>query len=141
MDFIRAWEHPYVQFCGKLTVPWGCRADLGIPVPYDQWCRVLRGLVRPASARSSYIYQAKHDYATFDPLWPTRLLIGHELVGSQCLEYVHAQSSAARYTAPAQINSSKHRADSHSTMGNTAPYGSKNPRKIVQNRSAVIHSV
>ena len=44
--------------------------------PYDQWCRALRGLVRPASAGSDSIYQAKHDYVTFDSLGPGRLQTG-----------------------------------------------------------------
>ena len=44
--------------------------------PYDQWCRALWGSVRPASTRSGYICQAKHDYVTFDPLGPGRLLTG-----------------------------------------------------------------
>ena len=44
--------------------------------PYDQWCRALRGPVSPASARSEYIYQAKHDYVTFDPLGSGKLLTG-----------------------------------------------------------------
>ena len=73
--------------------------------PYDQWCRALRGPVRPVSAGLGYIYQAKQDYVTFDPLGPTRLLTGLlwvEIVGSPCLEVVHAQSSAVGYTAPAQ---------------------------------------
>ena len=37
---------------------------------YDQWCRALPDPMRPASARSIYIYRAKHDYMTFDPLGP-----------------------------------------------------------------------
>ena len=37
---------------------------------------LIRDLVRPASARSDYIYQAKHDYVTSDPLGPGRLLTG-----------------------------------------------------------------
>ena len=35
--------------------------------PYGRWCRALRGPVRPASTHLGYIYQAKHDYVTFDP--------------------------------------------------------------------------
>ena len=55
-------------------------------------------LRRPASARSGYIYQAKHDYVTFDPLGPGRLLTGllwHEIAGSLFLKVIHAQPSAA----------------------------------------------
>ena len=44
--------------------------------PYDHSCWALRGSLRPASARSGYIYQAKHDYVTFDLLGPGRLLTG-----------------------------------------------------------------
>ena len=52
---------------------------------FNRWCRTLQGPVRPASARSGYIYQAKHDYVTFDPLGPGKLLTGllwHEIAGS-----------------------------------------------------------
>ena len=51
VDAVRAWEYPH-----------------------DQWCRALLGPVGHASARSGYIYQTKHDYVTFDPLGPGRLL-------------------------------------------------------------------
>ena len=37
---------------------------------------VLWGPVRPGSARSCFIYQAKHEYVTFDPLGAGRLLNG-----------------------------------------------------------------
>ena len=54
------------------------RADAmrALEYPYDQWCWALRGPVRPASARSGYIYQAKHDCVTFDSLGQGRLLTG-----------------------------------------------------------------
>ena len=54
------------------------RADAvrGWEYPYDQLCRALQGQMRPASARSDYIYQAKHDYVTFAPSGPGRLLTG-----------------------------------------------------------------
>ena len=51
-------------------------AVLAWKYPYDQWRKALRGPVRPASARSGYIYKAKHDYVTLDPLGPGKLLTG-----------------------------------------------------------------
>ena len=44
--------------------------------PYGQWYRALRDPVSPASANSGYIYQAIHEYVTFDSLGPGRLLTG-----------------------------------------------------------------
>ena len=45
-DSIRAWKHPYVQFCGNRTVPCGCRLGLGIPVR-----SVVQGLMGSDEAR------------------------------------------------------------------------------------------
>ena len=63
MYSIRAWGHPLVQVCGSRM-----NAVRAWKYPNDQWCRALPDPVRPASARSGYIYQAKRDYVTFDPL-------------------------------------------------------------------------
>ena len=71
MDFIRAWEHPYIQFCGNRTVPCGLGHTRTI-----SGAAPFVGPVRPVSARSGYIYYFKHDFVTFDPLGPARLLTG-----------------------------------------------------------------
>ena len=70
-----------------LREPYGpVRMPCGLENPhgYDQWCRALRGPVMRASARSAYIYQAKQDYVTFDPLGPGRLLSGLLWARNRC---------------------------------------------------------
>ena len=48
----------------ECTVPCGCRSGLGIPAR-----SFVQGLTGFGEARElGYIYQAKHDYVTFDPL-------------------------------------------------------------------------
>ena len=75
MDSIRAWGHPYVQFCGN-RIRSRANAVRALEYPYDKWCRALWGPVRPASARSGYNYYVKHDYVTFAPLGPGIILTG-----------------------------------------------------------------
>ena len=89
----RGCKIPYVYLtgsvrftCGYPRGPRGFHSGMGTSVrsradavraweyPLDQWCRDLRGTARPASASLGYIYQAKHDYVTFDPLGPGILL-------------------------------------------------------------------
>ena len=56
----------------ECTVPCGCRSGLGIPAR-----SFVQGLTEFGEARElGYIYQAKHDYVTFDPLVPGKLLTG-----------------------------------------------------------------
>ena len=78
--------------------------------PHDQWCRVLRGPVGHASARSGYIYQTKHDYVTFDPLGSGRLLTDAKSLLAQSQSCTCSTFSRGIYGTIK--NSSKHRANS-----------------------------
>ena len=73
----------------------------------------VRGPVRPASARSGYIYQGKHDYVTYDPLGPGRLLT--DPLGTKSLVAMSESCTCSVFSRGIYgiiQNSSKHRADS-----------------------------
>ena len=98
VDSIRAWEHQYVQFCGN-------RAGLGISVwsvvqgltgsGEDRECTL--GLYLPSQTRLCDIWPVSARKTTNWPSMGTKSLVAH------CLKVVHAQPSAAGYTAQFKI--------------------------------------
>ena len=76
----RGCKIPYVYLIGSIRFTCGhprghCGFHTGMGTSV-QFFRALRGTVRLSNARPGYIYQAKHDYVTFYPLGPGRLLTG-----------------------------------------------------------------